>query len=360
MKPLVETQYITLFRDAPFRFESGDEMPRLVVAYETYGTLNASRDNAILICHALTGNAHAAFYHSRSDKTAGWWDGLIGTGGTGGGKAFDTEKFFVLCSSVLGGCSGTTGCSTLHPDTELPYGLDFPPVSIRDMVRVQAALADELGVHQFKAIAGGSMGGFQVLEWAAMFPERVQAIIPVSTSLEHSAWAIAHGHAQRSAIQCDETWNGGKYTVQPKGLEAARQMAMISYRSPKSFTGKFQRERTADDAQFQVESYLSYQGRKLLERFDANTYIRLTQAMDGHSLSRGRGTMEDVCKRITARTLSIGTSSDMLYPDDEQQRIAALIPNAEYAALESGFGHDAFLIEYPAMNALISKFLASR
>ncbi|MBC8042303.1 MAG: homoserine O-acetyltransferase [Rhizobacter sp.] len=353
---IVDTKYITLYRDAPLALESGATLSPVTVAYETYGTLNHDRSNAILICHALTGSCHAAFYNDASEKYAGWWDGLIGNG-IESGKAFDTEKYFVLCSSVLGGCYGTSGPTSLDPDTEKKTGLSFPRVSIRDMVEVQARLATELGIDQFLAVAGGSMGGFQVLEWAAMFPSRVRSIIPVSTGLSHSAWAIAHSHAQREAIMCDPLWRQGAYEVQPHGLKVARQMAMISYRSPESFTEKFSRALSDDGSRFQVETYLTYQGEKLSARFDANTYIRLTEAMDGHDLARGRGSMAEACERITAKTLSIGTESDKLYIAAEQKEIARLIANAEYLDIPSQFGHDAFLIEYDFLNRHISEFL---
>jgi homoserine O-acetyltransferase/O-succinyltransferase len=351
--------------DAPFPLESGATLQHLEIAYETYGTLDRDGTNAILVCHALTGNAHAASGGpGRSEK--GWWDGIIGKG-----KGLDTDRYFVICSNILGSCYGTTGPASTDPATGRAFRLSFPQVSVRDMVRAQRILLKTLGVNQLATIIGGSLGGMQALEWAVLFPDFVRTIIPIGTSAKHSAWCIGISEAQRLAIMKDPRWQGGNYTEQPQeGLALARMIAMISYRSRQSFEAKFGRDRIPDrnpgksvtifadpPPTFQIESYLRYQGQKLVERFDANAYLILTRAMDLHDLSSGRGLMPEVLGSITARAMCVGISSDVLYPPIEQQELSDAIPHGQYVEIESVHGHDAFLIEFDALNEMLRSFL---
>ena len=352
----------------PFRLESGAVLPSLDIAYTMTGRLNADRTNAILVCHALTGNAHAADAPLSDRETIpGWFNGMIGPS-----RGLDTRRFCVICSNVLGSCYGTTGPTTINPATGMPYRMSFPQMTVRDIVRAQKMLIDSLGVRSLVTVIGGSLGGMQSLEWAVMYPELVGSIVPIATSAAHSAWCIGISETQRLAIMNDPAWQGGNYSVQPaRGLAIARSIAMISYRSHASFAVRFDRQGvTAGDGHerirvfdelplsFAVESYLRYQGQKLAGRFDANTYIYLTRAMDLHDLGTGRAPAQEVLGSIRARVLSIGISSDVLYPPAEQKAIASAIPGGSYAELDSPHGHDAFLIEFDAMNALLRDFLA--
>jgi homoserine O-acetyltransferase len=352
----------------PFTLESGARLSSLEIAYTVRGRLNAERTNAVLVCHALTGNAHASDAPLPGGETiAGWFNGMIGPG-----LGLDTGELCVICSNILGSCYGTTGPSSVNPGTGAPYRMTFPQMTVRDMVRAQRLLLDHLGVRKLVTVIGGSLGGMQALEWAIMYPAMVGSIVPIATSAAHSAWCIGISETQRLAIMNDPAWQGGDYTVQPeRGLAIARSIAMISYRSQQSFTARFgrggnapgdghERVRIFDEIppSFAVESYLRYQGQKLAGRFDANTYLYLTRAMDLHDVCAGRGSMRDVLGSITARVLSIGISSDVLYPPHEQRGIASAIPGAEYAEIDSPHGHDAFLIEFDAMNTLLRRFLA--
>lgn len=372
----VTTQHTQLFTDHPLVLENGDKLSNINVSYQTYGKLNAEGTNAVLICHALTGNAHAAGYLSAKEittpsghefldkyiemnsKKAGWWDPLIGSG-----KAIDTDELFVVCPNFLGSCYGTSGPSSINKETGERYNLDFPIVTVRDMVRVQKELLKFLGVNKLECVTGGSLGGMQVLEWAIMYSEFVKNIIPIATSAGHSAWAIGLNHIARTAIMNDIDWQSGNYKTQPRqGLALARKTAMMSYRSYESFELKFGRKvKDYSDGleHFDIEGYLNYQGEKFVKRFDANTYIYITYAMDKHDVSTGRGIIEDVLSSIEANTLCIGINSDILYPVEEQKKIAANIPNAEYAELISIHGHDAFLIEFEQLEKIISKFLSN-
>ena len=345
--------------------DSGAVLPSLEIAYTTLGTLNSDGTNAILVCHALTGSAHAADAPLPNGETiSGWFNGMIGPG-----KGLDTRRFFLVSSNIIGSCYGTTGPASLDPVTGVPYRMSFPQMTVRDMVRAQKLLLDHLGVNRIVTIIGGSLGGMQALEWAAMYPGMVESVIPIATSARHSAWCIGISETQRLAIMSDPAWHGGDYDEQPaRGLAIARSIAMIWYRSRVSFGERFgRRPGGGGDARirlfnelpltYAVESYLRYQGQKLVDRFDANTYISLTRAMDLHDLGEGRGPLEDVLGSLRARLLSIGVSSDILYPPDEQRAIAASVPGGEYIEIDSPHGHDAFLIEFETMNGILRHFL---
>lgn len=368
---------VNLFRlSDPLSLDCGQELQEVKIAYETYGCLNADASNAILVCHALTGSAHVAgqpdfpsflfdeapLLAAVNGKVPGWWDGVIGPG-----KLFDTSKYFVISSNILGSCYGSSGPGGINPATGLKYNLDFPQVTVRDMVRAQYALVKYLGIEKLAMAVGGSLGGMQALEWAVTFPDAVCSIVPIATSARHSDWAIGLNHLARQAIMNDPYWNNGNYNEQPlKGLSLARKVGMISYRTDVSFNARFQYERIGKkdsafnpESIFQVESYLNYQGEKLVVRFDANSYLSLTRAMDLHDISRGRGAVKDVLGSIKARALCIGIDSDILYPAHEQRAIAEQIPESAYAEIKSMNGHDAFLIEFDQLTKIVQPFLES-
>lgn len=360
---------------APMPLERGGSIGPVHVAYETYGELDARGDNAILVCHALTGSAHAAGVHDDHD-VPGWWDPLIGPG-----KPIDTQRWFVVSSNVFGGCYGTTGPSSIDPSTGEPYGPTFPRFTVRDMVEVQRRLMDVLGIRSWASVVGGSMGGMQVLEWAASSPDRVRSIVPIAIGARHSAWAIGLNEVARRAIVADPVWNGGRYPRgrQPEiGLGLARAIAMLSYRSFDSLEAKFGRERVEVAADgdpdlppetrsdvlgkmlsvgFEIESYLAYQGVKLSKRFDANTYLYITRAMDDHDVGEGRGSAAKALSAMTMPALVMGIDSDVLYPEREARALADQLPQARYATLRSPHGHDAFLIEFPQLAARLRSFL---
>jgi homoserine O-acetyltransferase/O-succinyltransferase len=371
----VKTKIIHLDKQyLPFELTSGDILPAVSIAYEEYGKRNESGDNTILVCHALTGESHAAgismnsgdefsalsLLNAMKDGYPGWWDGMIGPD-----KPFDTNKYHIICTNILGSCYGTTGPLSINPVTDKPYMSDFPIVTVRDMVKLQHLFLQQIGINKLLAISGGSLGGMQTLEWAVMYPDFVKAIIPIATAARHSDWCIGINHLARQAIQNDPEWNSGQYKSQPKlGLGLAREIAMISYRADTIFNERFDRNRLANDSaltdiknKFQVESYLKYQGEKLVKRFDANTYIRLSHAMDLHDVGLDRGGTDNALGTIKAATLCIGIDSDILYPAHEQRAIAARISNAQYAEIKSKFGHDAFLVEFEQMRAIIGNFL---
>jgi homoserine O-acetyltransferase len=362
---MVETKYVELFQDG-LELESGVKFGPITVAYETYGTLSPSRDNAVLVCHALSGGAHAAGYLP-GQKKPGWWDILIGPG-----KAFDTNKYFIICSNVLGSCYGTTGPSSIDPSTGKPYALRFPVVTIRDMVNVQARLLDHLGIRQLLCVTGGSMGGMQALQWAAAFPERVKSVIAIATTWRHSAQQIAFNEVARQAIMADPAWNRGDYygTEGPRmGLAVARMIGHITYLSDIGMEKKFGRrlrnkERYGYDftsIDFEVESYLRYQGHSFVERFDANSLLYLTKALDYFDLTQGTGSLMEVFAAVKTLFLLITFSSDWLYPPQQLKEVAQAIRrtggDATYCEINSDYGHDAFLLEHAAQAPLIESFL---
>ena len=348
-----------------FALEGGGLLHGAEVAYETWGRLSPERDNAVLICHALTGDSHASGAAGPGHPGPGWWDAFIGPG-----RAIDTDRFFVVCINTLGGCQGSTGPASPHPDDDTPYGSRFPVVSIRDMVRTQAAVADALDVDRWHAVIGGSMGGMQALEWAVMYPERVGALLAIATVGASSAQQIGWWSVGRRVIRMDPAWNGGDYydgQGPHEGLALARMVSQITFRSDELFTGRFGRElvEPLDGFQmwqrFQVERYLEYHGDKLVRRFDANSYLVLTKAMDLHDIGRGRGGDAAAMRRVKCPVLSIGVDSDILYPAHQSRTIADLAADAglpaSYRELHSPHGHDAFLLESDAMARWVVPFL---
>jgi homoserine O-acetyltransferase/O-succinyltransferase len=342
----------------PLELEGGGRLDHVRVAFETYGELSAGGKNAVLVCHALTGSAHAAGRHGEGE-VPGWWDPLIGPG-----KAIDTRSHFVICSNVLGGCYGTTGPTSADPGTGAPYGPHFPRFGVRDMVEVQRRLLEALGVRSLKAVIGGSMGGMQALEWGVGHPELVRGVVAIAVGARHSAWAIGLNEVARRAIMADPLWQEGRYPPdrQPEtGLGLARAIAMLSYRSYDSLEARFGRERRASDdglaSSFEIASYLAYHGVKLVRRFDANTYLGLTGAMDEYDLAAGRGRLDEVLARVRPPALVMGIPSDVLYPESEQRGLAEALPRGRYVRLASPHGHDAFLIEYVQLAAQLRRFL---
>lgn len=327
----------------PLQLELGGLLPGVKVAYRTWGTLNDARSNAILVCHALTGNADAD----------AWWSGLFGEG-----RAFDETRDFIICSNVLGSCYGTTGPLSPDPATGRHYGPDFPRITIRDIVAVQHRLVTALGIERLRLVVGASLGGMQVLEWGCMYPEMAGALMPMGISGRHSAWCIAQSEAQRMAIAADADWNDGWYdpALQPaKGLAAARMMAMCTYRCFENFQARFGRQ-VQEDGLFTAESYQRYQGRKLVGRFDANTYVTLTRAMDMHDVGRGRGSYETVLGSLSMPVEVLSIDSDILYPKEEQEELARLIPGSRILFLDEPYGHDAFLIDVDTVSRMICEF----
>ncbi len=338
-----ETRFLRLPGELPL--ELGGRLPGVQVAYRTWGALDAEGRNAVVVCHALTGSADV-------DR---WWTQMFGRG-----QALDPDRDFVVCANILGSCYGTTGPSSTDPATGRPWLGDFPAYTVRDMVRLQRELLRALGVNRVRMVIGGSLGGMQTLEWALMYPELVEAIVPIANPSRHSPWAIGLSEAQRQAIFADPLWKGGRYDPErppAAGLAAARMMAMCTYRSRDSFEERFgRRPQTADV--FAVESYLRYQGEQLVDRFDAATYVGLTEAMDSHDVARGRGDHEEVLRGLKAPALVVSIPSDVLYLPAEQEEFARLLPNGRLARLESPHGHDAFLIEVEALSAMVAGFRA--
>ena len=355
--------------ERPLVLDSGKRLSPFTIAYMTYGTLNAARSNAILICHALSGDQFVASTHPVTGKP-GWWSYAVGPG-----KPIDTDRFFVICANVVGGCMGTTGPGEIDPSTGEPYGLDFPLVTIRDMVRAQAMLLDTLGIDQLLSVLGGSMGGMQVLQWAASYPERVYSAMPIATGARHSAQNIAFHEVGRQAIMADPDWKAGDYAlsnVKPsKGLAVARMAAHITYLSEAALQRKFGRElhdREAlsfgFDADFQIESYLRHQGMTFVDRFDANSYLYITRAMDYFDLAADYGgVLAEAFRGTQTRFCLVAFTSDWLFPTSENKRIAHALnaagANVSFVEIESDRGHDAFLLDEPELFDTMRGFLGA-
>jgi homoserine O-acetyltransferase/O-succinyltransferase len=361
---IVETH---LVRFDSISLDSGATLAPVEVAYESYGVLNAAKSNAILILHAFSGDAHAAGISPESGNP-GWWDNMIGPG-----KAFDTEKYFVICSNVLGGCRGTTGPSSLNPSTGCPYAMSFPVITIRDMVRLQKMLIDLLGIKRLLSVAGGSMGGMQALEWAVSYPDAVVSAIPIAATARHTAQQIAFNEVGRQAIIADPDWNEGNYYASKppaRGLAVARMVGHITYMSDDSMREKFGRRLRGKenfgygfDIDFEVESYLRYRGSEFVNRFDANSYLYITKAMDYFDLTGGNGSLGSAFEKATARFLVISFSSDWLYPSYQSQEVVRALRSRNrdvaYCELPSNYGHDAFLVDVGEQTDIVRGFLAS-
>ncbi len=383
----VETQFLDL--PAPISLDCGRDLHPVRVAYETYGTLSPARDNVILVCHALSGDAHAAgftptpvaestrdgFRAEERDGSAGrglgWWDGMIGPG-----KAFDTDRYFVVSSNLLGGCRGTTGPSSLNPETGAPYGSDFPVITVADMVRTERALLDELGIARLAAVSGGSLGGMQALEWAVLFPDQVDAIIPIASTHALHPQGVAWNAIARNAITGDPDWQGGHYygtgRAPNAGMGVARMVGHITYLSAPSLESKFGRRlQFSDDIrylltepEFEVESYLRHQAQAFVKRFDANTYLYTSRALSYFDLARehGGGRLTQALRNVSAKTLLIAFSSDWLYPPSGSEELAAALralgKDVQLHVIEAPYGHDCFLLEEARQTPMIQDFLA--
>lgn len=364
----VTTQYYN--HQFPLLLESGETLPSLTIAFETYGSLNRDASNAILLCHALSGDAHVAGHHE-GEKRTGWWDTVVGPG-----KAFDTDRYYVICSNVIGGCKGSTGPSSENPANKKPYAASFPVITIRDMVNTQKLLIDHLGISQLYAVAGGSMGGMQVLQWTVSYPDLVKKAIVIAASGYSTPQQIAFNEVGRQAIVSDPEWNGGNYYDRKsydsngpvRGLSLARMVGHITYLSNESMHEKFGRALQGKDrigfdfsTDFAVESYLHHQGDTFTKRFDANSYLYITKAIDYFDLTQG-GSLTEGLKPATAAFLVISVSSDWLYPPYQSQEIvSALTANdreVHYCEIRSNYGHDAFLLESGQINYLVGKFLS--
>jgi len=355
--------------DRPFTFKNGQTLPGFTLRYETYGMLNAARDNAVVICHALSGDHHCAGWHSPADRKPGWWNNLIGPG-----KAVDTRRFFVICANVLGGCQGSTGPSSTDPATGEPYGINFPPVSIRDMVDSQKLLLDHLEIAGVYAVIGGSMGGMTALLFAIEHPRIVRRVLAMATTTRESAQAIAFNEVGRQAIMQDPAWHHGSYPRDggPRvGLAIARMMAHITYLSDASLDRKFGRRTVpgagtaggsaAFDLKFEVESWLRHQGQSFINRFDANSYLYITRALDQFDLAYAYGSLEQAFAPVQAEALVVGFTSDWLFPLEQNRAIALALLRAgkrtSYAELATDLGHDSFLLESEQLYALVRGFL---
>ncbi|MBC8130452.1 MAG: homoserine O-acetyltransferase [Rhizobiaceae bacterium] len=355
--------------DAPLRLDAGRDLSPFQIAYTTHGTLNAEKSNAILVCHALTGDQYVASPNPVTGK-AGWWQALIGPG-----KPIDTSRYFVVCSNVIGGCMGSTGPASIDPATGEPYALDLPVLTIRDMVRAQAMLIDRLGIDTLFAVIGGSMGGMQVLEWTVSFPKRVFAALPIATGARHSSQNIAFHEVGRQAVMADPDWRNGRYiaagTRPHKGLAVARMAAHVTYLSEAALQRKFGRnlqDRTSlgfgFDADFQIESYLRYQGMTFVDRFDANAYLYMTRAMDYFDIAGDfGGRLADAFKNTATRFCLVSFTSDWLFPTEENRAVVhalnAAAASVSFVEIETDRGHDAFLLEEPKFFEAIAGFVSS-
>jgi homoserine O-acetyltransferase len=383
----VETQFLDLPR--PLRLDCGRELHPIRIAYETYGTLSAARDNVILVCHALSGDAHAAGYSKApsaastrdgfaaddrdgaSGKALGWWDGMIGPG-----KAFDTDRFFVVSTNLLGGCRGTTGPSSIDPSTGRPYGSNFPVITVADMVRTERAFLDELEIERLAAVPGGSLGGMQAFEWAVLYPDQVDSIVAIASTHAIQPQGIAWNAIARNAIMADPAWQGGHYYGTGRkpdaGMGIARMVGHITYLSAQSVGAKFGRKlQFADDIrytltepEFQIENYLRYQADSFVKRFDANTYLYTSRALTYFDLARqyGNGSLVEALRDVSARTLLIAFSSDWLYPPAGSEELAAALrslgKDVELHIIDAPYGHDCFLLEEARQTPMVQQFLA--
>lgn len=367
-KKIIQNESVGIVQTQTFSFdvlklESGEKFGPVTLAYETYGVLNKEKSNAILIAHALSGDAHAAGEHI-NENSPGWWDAFIGPG-----KAIDTEKYFVICSNILGGCKGSTGPASLNPKTGAPYALDFPLISVNDIVNAQKRLVDHLGIEKLLSVIGGSMGGQQVLSWLVNYPQNLRSVVPIATTIKHSPQQIAFNEVGRQAIMADEHWKSGNYYDGPapsKGLAVARMIGHITYMSDKSMAEKFGRQKKDSGqpfkftADFEVEGYLRYRGDNFVKRFDANSYLYITKAMDNFDASNGRP-LQDVLRGSKVKVLVISFKSDWLYPGYQSKEIvkACKLAGVEttYCEVDSTYGHDAFLLEVKEEAHLIKHFL---
>ncbi len=348
--------------------ENGTRFGPITLAYETCGTLNPDRSNVILILHALTGDSHMAGFYTKEDSKPGWWDIMVGPG-----KGIDTENFFVICSNIVGGCMGSTGPGSVNPKTGKPYGIDFPVITMGDMVRAQKALMDHLGIEKILSVIGGSLGGMQVLEWCVRYPRMVISAIPLATTTKHSALAIAFNEVARQAIMADPNWTGGNYYSGEKpdlGLAVARMIGHITYLSDESMRQKFGRrlQEKSDfsydfSADFQVESYLRYQGTKFVERFDANSFLYITKAADYFDLERqyGDGSLVKAFSEVASKFLVVSFTSDWLYPTYQSKTMVKAMKkngiDVSFCEIEAECGHDAFLLPNDRLTGLIRGFL---
>jgi homoserine O-acetyltransferase/O-succinyltransferase len=357
---VVQAQYLIL---SSFTLESGEKLTSIGLVYETHGVLNEKKSNAILVFHALSGDAHVAGVHE-GQNDSGWWDTMVGPG-----KALDTDRYFVICSNVLGGCRGSTGPSSVNPKTGKPYALGFPLITINDMVSLQKYLIDYLGIEKLLAVVGGSMGGMQVLSWLAKYPERIRSAIPIATAIRHSPQQIAFNEVGRQAIMADPDWKSGNYyeaAPPARGLSVARMIGHITYMSDRSMAEKFGRQKKSGreplkfTADFEVEGYLRYRGDNFVKRFDANSYLYITKAMDNFDAAQGKS-LQDVLEGVKAKVLVIAFKSDWLYPAYQSKEIVKACKlsgiEATYCEVDSAYGHDAFLLEVQEETHLISHFL---
>jgi len=383
----VETQHLDL--ETPIQLDCGRQLDQVRVAYETYGTLSPARDNVILVCHALSGDAHAAGYAKTppaqgtrdgfgaeerdgdAGRGLGWWDGMIGPG-----KAFDTDRYFVVSTNLLGGCRGTTGPSSIDPSTGRPYGSTFPVITVADMVRTQRAFLDALGIDRLAAVAGGSLGGMQALEWAVLYPDQVDAVVAIASTHALHAQGVAWNAIAREAIMRDPAWQGGHYygtgRAPDAGMGVARMVGHITYLSAPALDAKFGRRLqsaadirfTMTEPEFAVESYLRHQASSFVQRFDANTYLYLSRALTYFDLARehGNGSLTRALERVSARTLLIAFSSDWLYPPSASEEIAEALRSlgkpVEFHVIDAPYGHDCFLLEEARQTPIIRRFLA--
>ena len=353
------------------KLRCGNVLKNIDVAYETYGTLNEDGSNAILVCHALTGSAHAAGKHSEDEKKSGWWDSMIGPG-----KAFDTDQYFIVCRNILGSCYGSTGPGSINPETGEEYNLDFPMITVADMVDTQYRLMEHLKIKKWLSIAGGSLGGMQALHWAVAYPEKVHTVMPIATTSMLSPQSIAFDWVGRESVMADKNFNNGKYTKDnppEKGLAISRMLAHITYLSEVGMRDKFGRRLQEMEEynfdfgyNFQVESYLKYQGTQFVNRFDANSYLYITRAMDYFNLSSEFGEKEDlaaVLDRALAKFLIVSFSSDWLFPPYQSVEIVKALQKCRrevtYCEIKSDYGHDAFLLEDDALGSIVRNFLAA-